>query len=177
MIDDKKYIELSHLNFDELSEDELQSIKEYNKQLIEKYPFLYPRNVWTDEIDPDYDYTYTWLDDMPDGWRLAFGLDLVDEIYQELVKYDFVDKYEIVQIKEKWGGLRWYDNGVPHDSKVYDIIRKYEEISFKTCIKCGKTATRISTGWISPFCDNCIEEKYSRPITKGDIPEYKIIVK
>ena len=175
MIDDKEYIEILENNLYLLPDEEINKIVEYNKFLIERYPFLLPRNVWTDEIDPDYDYTYTWLDDMPNGWRLAFGLDLVDEIYQELVKYDFVDKYRIIQIKEKWGGLRWYDNGVPHDSKVYDIIRKYEEMSFKTCIKCGKPATRISTGWISPFCDNCIEEKHSRPITKADIPIWVVL--
>lgn len=47
--------------------------KEYNKQLVEKYPFLLPRNRWTGKVQEDYDYSYTELDGMPDGWRKAFG--------------------------------------------------------------------------------------------------------
>ena len=32
-----------------------------------------PRNRWTGEVPEDYDYSYTELDSMPDGWRKAFG--------------------------------------------------------------------------------------------------------
>ena len=42
--------------------------KEKNKELVEKYPFLMPHNRWTDHIPEDYDYSYTELDAMPDGW-------------------------------------------------------------------------------------------------------------
>ena len=67
-------------------------------------------------------------------------------------------KYRIFQIKEKWGYLHWYDSGYPNNSKVYDIVRKYEQISAKTCVVCGKPATKMSTGWISPYCDDCAVE-------------------
>ena len=60
--------------------------REYNKQLIEKYPFLMPYNIWTGEPIEDYDYEYTWLDDMPDGWRNAFGLQMCEELKQALNK-------------------------------------------------------------------------------------------
>ena len=30
-----------------------------NKRLVEEYPFLIPRNLFTDEIPDNYDYTYT----------------------------------------------------------------------------------------------------------------------
>ena len=33
---------------------------EKNKELIKKYPFLLPRNVWTDKVPEDYDYSYTY---------------------------------------------------------------------------------------------------------------------
>ena len=60
--------------------------------------------------------------------------------------------------KGVWCGnsLRWYDSGYPNNSKVYDIVRKYEQISAKTCVVCGKPATKMSTGWISPYCDDCV---------------------
>jgi len=81
------------------------------------------------------------------------------EIKKELKKYNFLYKYRITQIKEKFGELRWSDSGIPKDSKVWGIIGKYSEISRKTCINCGKPATKISTGWISPYCDDCIGDR------------------
>lgn len=64
--------------------------------------------------------------------------------------------------KGVWCGnsLRWSDSGIPKDSKIWGIIEKYSEISYKTCINCGKSATKISTGWISPYCDNCIGDRH-----------------
>ena len=155
---------------------------------------------------------------------------MVEELGEELFWYNYEDKYRIIQIKEKFGGLRWYDNGAPigrlsedyeevtrrlfrpfpeeYDSekyvmvldhidnyesmydennelkenareiweqndanaiehyrkhriiekcKVHDIIAKYETLSRKTCICCGKPAKYITLGWISPFCEDCIK--------------------
>lgn len=104
--------------------------------------------------------TYTELDAMEPGWRKAFGIQMCKEIKKELKKYNFLYKYRITQIKEKFGELRWYDSGIPKDSKIWDIIEKYSEISRKTCINCGKPATKISIGWISPYCDDCIGDRY-----------------
>lgn len=128
--------------------------KEYNKQLCEKYPFLLPRNRWTGKVPADYDYSYTELDDMPDGWRKAFGEKMCEEIKQELEEKGILHQYRISQIKEKYGELCWYDFGCT--TKILrEIIPKYEKLSTRTCIKCGKPATRITLGWISPYCDDC----------------------
>jgi hypothetical protein len=62
-----------------------------------------------------------------------------------------------MQIKEKFGELRWYDEFSTQD--VQDIIDKYEDISRRTCLICGKPATKMSTGWISPYCDDCIGDR------------------
>lgn len=102
--------------------------------------------------------TYTELDHMPTGWRKAFGIQMCKEIKKELIKYNYLYKYRIMQIKEKFGTLRWYDNGSPNGC-VNKIINKYENISYHTCIVCGKPATKISKGWISPYCDNCIGDR------------------
>lgn len=103
--------------------------------------------------------TYTELDAMEPGWRKTFGIQMCKEIKKELKKYNFLHKYRITQIKEKYGELRWSDAGIPKDSKIWDIIEKYSEISRKTCINCGKPATKVSTGWISPYCDDCIGDR------------------
>ena len=136
----------------------MKTNKEYNKALIEKYPFLRTTDPWTGDTYDDDDYSSTWLDDMPEGWRRAFGEQMCEEIKEELIRCNYLDKYRIMQIKEKFGALRWYDCGIPDGCKVWDIVSKYEKISAYTCIKCGEPATKISTGWICPWCDKCAEE-------------------
>ena len=134
----------------------MPSKEEINKQLIEKYPFLMPHNRWTDKVPENFDYSYTELDAMPDGWRIAFGEQMCEEIKEELIKANYLDKYRITDIKEKFGVLRWYDFG--HTEKISkEIIPKYAKLSALTCIHCGKPATVVSTGWISPYCDDCAE--------------------
>lgn len=131
--------------------------KEENKLLTEKYPFLIPHNRWTDKVSEDYDFSYTELDAMPDGWRHAFGEQMCEEIREELESVNCLDKYRITQIKEKYGTLHWYDYGCT-ERMIREIIPKYEKMSAYTCIRCGSPATKISTGWISPYCDQCAEK-------------------
>ena len=135
----------------------------YKSLVISKwYNFWYKVVDWIDEKVLDKIFflpSYTELDAMDAGWRKAFGIQMCKEIKKELKKHKFLYKYRIVQIKEKWGYLHWYDEGVPKDSKIWDIIHKYEDISRKTCVVCGKPATKMSTGWISPYCDDCIGNK------------------
>lgn len=103
--------------------------------------------------------TYTELDAMEPGWRKAFGLQMCEEIKQELKRHKgALKRYRITQIKEKFGGLRWYDNY--STEKIWkEIIPKYTQLSYKTCIHCGKPAKYISKGWISPYCEDCAKQK------------------
>lgn len=153
--------------------------KEQNRELCARYPFLIPSNRWsrkriTEAADggywpgdpnsiPSYDYEYTELDSMPEGWRIAFGEQLCAELKEELEKTGRLDDYRIVQIKEKFGSLRWYSNW--NTDEGYKIISRYTELSKRTCICCGKPATRFTTGWYSPYCDECVPgNEYSVPI-------------
>lgn len=132
-----------------------------NKELIKKYPWLQIRNIWTGELlDSEY-YEFTWLDDLPDGWRKVFGLQMVEELDQLLKKANYQDKYRISQIKEKYGELRWYDNGVPMEiSKEYNkLLYKYEELSRHTCIVCGEPGEiDYKKYWMMPLCNKCKRE-------------------
>ena len=128
-----------------------------NKELIEKYPFLQPYNLWDDEPISNSDYSFTMLDEMPFGWRESFGEQLCEELRMVLIKEGLLEKYRVHQIKEKFGSLRWYGN-FENDS-IAKILEKYEEKSKYTCIRCGAPATKISLGWISPYCDNCVNSK------------------
>lgn len=95
--------------------------------------------------------TYTELDAMDKGWKKAFGIQMCKEIKVALKQSKQLYSYRIDQIKEKFGALRWYDSG--SNKEVQDIIKKYEYISYYTCIVCGKPAHFLTNKWISPFCE------------------------
>lgn len=140
-----------------------KQIKMRYKRICKRYPFLIIRNWKTDE---PIEYPYTYLDDMPSGWRRAFGKQMCEEIRKVLIKGGYLYDYRVAQVKSKWAELRWYDEGAP--SSIYhelqDVINKYTELSRKTCICCGRPATKLSRGWIDPFCTECAE-KYLRSYT------------
>lgn len=83
----------------------MTEIQYKNKILCNKYPWLIPHNCWTGKILDNYDYSYTELDDMPDGWRAAFGQQMCEEIQLVLDKLtpEESNNFRIIQIKEKWG--------------------------------------------------------------------------
>lgn len=163
----------------------------------ERYMITYWTNPWASPLYKLADFiekyivqlihifpNYTELDALDTGWRIRFGMDICEEIKQSLL-HTFINnekpntwykkfycylkgikllhKYRIEQIKEKFGGLRWYTNF--GTKEVYDIVDKYEELSFHTCIICGKEATHMSTGWICPYCEEHKPE-HSVPIDK-----------
>jgi hypothetical protein len=111
--------------------------------------------------------TYTELNAMEPGWRKAFGIKLCKELKKELKKNKFLRKYRITQIKEKFGKLCWYDTR--NTENGYKIIEKYAQLSRTICMECGRPATKISCGYIAPYCDKCAEKlnKYDYiPITE-----------
>ncbi len=80
-----------------------------------------------------------------DGW-----LDLIEDLIKELIDAGW--NKEITQIKEKFGGLRFYIN--EGSDEIFDIIRKYEEKSYIICEICGKPGKLIkNNGWYKTVCE------------------------
>lgn len=129
----------------------------YSTFICIKYPFLKSWNR-RDKLFQKWDY----LSCMEKGWKKAFGLQMCKEIKASLLKTggkQALKNYHVDQIKEKWGILHWYD--IYGTLETHKIIHKYEEISMHTCVSCGKPATVRTTGWICPYCDNCVgDQKY-----------------
>lgn len=120
------------------------------KALIEEYPYLQPRNVWTDKIAEDYDYEYILGEhDLPEGWFELF-LQMCEDIKEPLIKADYLNEFRFSQLKEKYGRLCAYTFGATNE--VHDIISKYEFLSQQICCVCGKPATTQTYGWICPYC-------------------------
>lgn len=132
-----------------------------NEEIIEKYPWTVSKDDYSGE-------DYCIIQDMPIGWRKAFGDEMLQELDNLLTKYDCKKDYHIVQIKEKFGELRWYDDGVPQEAytEYNKLIDKYMYKSTCTCINCGEPATRLTFRWVCPYCDNCVGSMRSAPIEK-----------
>ena len=116
--------------------------RDRNRELIAEYP-------WLDIGDKQ----LTLLDTLPVGWHDLI-LDMCKEIKRELVKYDLVSKYQVVEAKEKWYELRWYDGLCdlsPMPSAITDIVCKYEMRSKEVCMMCGASKPKDQE-----VCDRCM---------------------
>jgi len=82
------------------------------------------------------------------GWR-----GILDKLIDDLEKMGW--NGEVLQVKEKFGGLRFY---ISYGTKeIQDRIYKAEEESFKTCENCGKPGKLTGTYWIKTLCKECDE--------------------
>lgn len=89
--------------------------------------------------------------------------------WEGLIKpiFDYIEQYnsnkpkeeqiEVIQVKEKFGGLRFYTNFKTDELK--ELIRNAESESYKTCEKCGSKDNIGYTvnGWIKTYCLNCVK--------------------
>jgi hypothetical protein len=62
-----------------------------------------------------------------------------------------------VQVKEKFGGLRFYYDG--GDDQVYGMVRMAESWAAHTCEECGSPGKQRGGGWIRTLCDHHAEEQ------------------
>jgi hypothetical protein len=73
---------------------------------------------------------------------------------------DEVTQVTVRQIKEKFGGLRFYYDG--GDDTIDGMVTMAESWAGHSCETCGAPATKQTTGWIKNVCDkhfNEIEER------------------
>ena len=62
----------------------------------------------------------------------------------------------VVQVKEKFGTLRFYVNGATEEQHHY--ISFAEAMSSRTCETCGKPGKRLGRGWIYTACEEHAED-------------------
>ena len=76
-----------------------------------------------------------------------------------------------VQVKEKFGGLRFYVQAAT--DKHYSYISFAESMSYRTCEECGSPGKTYTDGWHMTLCDihaamNGKEEEYKSDEDEGD---------
>jgi len=60
-----------------------------------------------------------------------------------------------VQVKEKWGGLRFYVNS--SDDYIDGAIALAESLSLRTCEQCGAPGKPRGGGWVRTLCDGHVK--------------------
>ena len=89
-----------------------------------------------------------------DGW-----FRLIDQLSADITEIDKRDGSKTIatQVKEKFGGLRFYiESG---SDAIFDLIDKAGDESFRTCETCGEPGTTRDDGWVSTECDKCWDKK------------------
>jgi hypothetical protein len=65
----------------------------------------------------------------------------------------------IIQIKEKFGGLRFYcDIDGTDEFLQLNLMEK----SYTICEECGRPGEERPGGWVKTLCDDCAEVRYRR---------------
>lgn len=83
---------------------------------------------------------------------------LIKNLIDELINLGW-DK-QVTQVKEKFGGLRFYING--GSDEMYNKITEAEKLSHETCELCGKKGElRTKIRWFTTLCDEHYEQKHT----------------
>jgi hypothetical protein len=90
-------------------------------------------------------------------WTLPGWTPLIKELDSKLSELD--PHYTIDQIKEKFGGLRYYLYSESENAGImYKLEDEYEEKSYSICENCGSTEDVTTDGnWLKTFCNKCRE--------------------
>ena len=108
-----------------------------------------------------------------------FGVEC-DKGWNELIQplFDWIENYNkeheddpivIEQVKEKFGGLRFYVSYEPDE--LSRMIRKAEEDSYGICEVCGSKIDvgHTSSGWIKTICRKCIQASVNESHGKNQV--------
>jgi hypothetical protein len=126
--------------------------KELQQKLYDRFPALYRQKdlpmqqtcmCWGCEVDDG------WFDLL---WMLSLALEDEAKTTGTVI--------EAVQVKEKFGGLRFYHNGTTE--RAHNLISAAERLSECTCEVCGKYGRVTNRGsWLKCVCkDHAAELKY-----------------
>jgi hypothetical protein len=127
---------------------------EFTKRMEEKYPKMFSEPYggfcvgegWYPIIETLCSHIQSHID-----WNNARG-----EKYPELC-YKPIEQVKVAQIKEKFGGLRFYYEG--GNDIISGMVTIAEAWAEQSCETCGAPGKRRSGGWIRTLCDKHEEER------------------
>jgi hypothetical protein len=120
---------------------------ELEAKLVEKYP-----SIFGDRDKPPTESLMCFGCECGDGW-----FDILDALCFRLTQLDSDKELRAMQVKEKFGTLRFYTTG---SSDTADALIDFaEDMSARTCEDCGDKGRARDGGWIRTLCDRCAEKR------------------
>ena len=129
--------------------EELEPYEVFAKHMEEKYPKMFAQPYGGFAVGAGW---YPILEALCSN--IQHYLDWINKNHE---KHPVVPQVTIAQIKEKFGGLRFYYDG--GDDKIQGMVRMAEAWADAVCEDCGAPATKKTTGWIRNVCDKHFEER------------------
>lgn len=136
--------------------------------LRNKYPKIFRRSEFNSEpLD-------MWGLECGDGWFNLIDIlcnsiqNHVDSKEKASNEFKQVENLQVIaqQVKEKFGGLRFYVVG--GDEVTDSLISLVESMSFKVCESCGNKGDKKVLGqWIHTACNPCFENRVWRQSAEG----------
>ena len=121
--------------------------KKLEQRLVERWPtwFKTEGDIRDTAMPRGFEHGDGWFDIL---WRLCVDLEpLVTEMERASGR-----KFEVLQVKEKFGGLRFYVN-CRRNEAIRQRIGIAADESFHTCEVCGQPGTLREERWIKTLCD------------------------
>lgn len=114
------------------------------KELEQKFYDRWP--AWFNRTNPQ-------RSRMCDGFRVGDGwFNILWELC-EAIEPLAGPEFEVFQVKEKFGGLRFYVEG--YNTEIVRLIGVAESKADETCEYCGAYGELRGEGWMKTLCDQC----------------------
>ena len=136
---------------------ELVLTQEKRREDIEtRYPRVFGSGTKTDNPEQSVGTVY---------WEFGYGWDtlienLVAAIDREIERDPSLAEgdspFRILQMKEKFGSLRFYHSG--GNERIYGLVDMTEKLSGSVCEICGSLGTacgRVGGSWVKTLCEDC----------------------
>ena len=123
--------------------------EEFEKRMVEAYPKMFAEPYGGFAVGPGW-------------WPILEALcgQIQHHIDWKNKKTMIVPQVTVAQIKEKFGGLRFYYDG--GDDAIDGMVRMAEAWAACSCETCGAPGERRSGGWIRTLCDTHETERKER---------------
>lgn len=125
--------------------------RELDEALVRDFPLLY-RDRYGDMMRT----AMCWGFDCGDGWEPLVRR--LSERLEGVIRMDGGDA-RALQVKEKFGGLRFYIGmgfrSEENALRVEEAIQEAEEESLRTCEECGREGKVRGGGWLTCLCEGC----------------------
>ncbi len=110
---------------------------------------------WWDKLKADHPHLYSPPQIGGHGWY-----ELLDKLMSDLetvLSWTPVESWpNVVQIKEKFGGLRFYFDEKVEIGRVNELVTLAEQRSMEICDTCGQPGElRKDRSWMRTLCDKC----------------------